>query len=134
MDENYQTTLPGTFAAGNVLQVHDLVDFVSQEAERLAHGVLRYMEKGCLPDCPLFIRTTNTISHIIPQKISGTQDVILSLRIRNPMDNLTITLRQNGVVIQQKPMQKALPSEMIQFKLSHQGLSAYDDLEVGAEC
>ncbi|MFR5731984.1 MAG: hypothetical protein ACLUD2_08535 [Clostridium sp.] len=36
VDENFQTTVPGVFAAGNVLHVHDLVDFVSMEAEELA--------------------------------------------------------------------------------------------------
>lgn len=39
VDEHYQTSVEGIFAAGNVLQVHDLVDFVSLEAESLADGV-----------------------------------------------------------------------------------------------
>ena len=46
VDEAYQTSVPGIFAAGNVLHVHDLVDFVSLEAERLADSVAAYLEHG----------------------------------------------------------------------------------------
>ena len=48
VDENFQTTVPGVFAAGNVLHVHDLVDFVSMEAEELADGAARYIQEGTL--------------------------------------------------------------------------------------
>ncbi|MEG1012122.1 MAG: FAD-dependent oxidoreductase [Ruthenibacterium sp.] len=134
VDENYQTNRPGIFAAGNVLQVHDLVDFVSQEAERLAHGVLRYLKAGALPFCPLTIRTDSTVSHTIPQRISATQDVVLSLRVRHPAENCRVIVRQNGCIVQQMPMKKALPAEMIQFCLNCKNLTADTDLEVSVEC
>jgi thioredoxin reductase len=51
VDEHYQTGVPGVFAAGNVLHVHDLVDFVSLEAERLADAVAVYAGAGGLPAC-----------------------------------------------------------------------------------
>ncbi len=130
VDEYYQTNLPGTFAAGNVLQVHDLVDFVSQEAERLADGVAAYVAEGALPVCALEIKTDAMVSHTIPQRISGTQDVVLSMRVRRPLDNCTITVRQNGEAIYTKKMKKALPAEMIQFKLLQSKLAPTGDLEV----
>ena len=133
VDENYQTSLPGTFAAGNVLQVHDLVDFVSQEAERLADGVVRYVREGSLPVCSLSILPDSTISHTIPQKISAEKDVILSLRVRRPMTDCTITVSQNGRTIQTKKMKKALPAEMIQFKLAHKNMDSTGDLEVSVQ-
>jgi len=49
VDEHYQTTVKGIFAAGNVLQVHDLVDFVSLEAERLAASVAAFLEHDDIP-------------------------------------------------------------------------------------
>lgn len=52
VDEHYQTSVEGIFAAGNVLQVHDLVDFVSLEAESLADGMVRYIRSGHLPTVP----------------------------------------------------------------------------------
>lgn len=48
VDEYFQTEKSGFFAAGNVLHVHDLVDFVSMEAEKLADGVAEYVENGSL--------------------------------------------------------------------------------------
>ena len=49
VDEYFQTDRPGIFAAGNVLHVHDLVDFVSMEAEKLADSAARYIKDGnCL--------------------------------------------------------------------------------------
>ena len=48
VDEHHQTTVPGIFAAGNVLQVHDLVDFVSAEAEELADSAAAYLQAGSL--------------------------------------------------------------------------------------
>ena len=44
VDENCQTGIPGIFACGNVLQVHDLVDYVSEEAERAGKGAVKFIE------------------------------------------------------------------------------------------
>ena len=53
VDEHYQTSIPGVFAAGNVLHVHDLVDFVSLEAEALADAAAELPEKRCpVPPAP----------------------------------------------------------------------------------
>ena len=46
VDEHCQTQIPGIFACGNVLQVHDLVDYVSEEAERAGLGAAQYVRSG----------------------------------------------------------------------------------------
>ena len=66
VDENFQTTVPGVFAAGNVLHVHDLVDFVSMEAEELADGAARYIKEGALPDCGLAITGDSMVGQLTP--------------------------------------------------------------------
>lgn len=133
VDEFYQTCVPGTFAAGNVLQVHDLVDFVSQEAERLADGAARYLRDGALPACPLRLAPGAGVGHTVPQRISGTRDVVLSLRVRRPMQDCTVTVRQNGRTIAAKKVRRALPAEMIQFTLRAGQLDAQGDVEVSAQ-
>lgn len=130
VDENYQTTVQGIFAAGNVLQVHDLVDFVSLEAESLADAVARYIRQGGLRSCPLRIRTDGNITHTVPQKISGESDFKLSLRVRKPMDHCTIEVVQKDRVILSRKMRRAIPAEMIQITVGADRLDAEGDLEV----
>ena len=133
VDEHYQTSIPGVFAAGNVLHVHDLVDFVSLEAERLADWTARYVREGTLPPCPLDVQAGNGVGHTIPQKISGTEDVRLSLRVRAPFRGGSIVVRQNGREVVRKPMKKALPAEMIWLEIPADRLDRQGDLEVCAE-
>ncbi len=136
VDEFYQTTVPGSFAAGNVLQVHDLVDYVSAEAERLAAGVASYLAAGTLPACPLAVNIVAgaPLGYTVPQRISGAQDVVFSMRVRRPMEHCTLTVCQNGAVIYSKKMKKALPAELIQFTLAKEKLAQTGDLEVNVTC
>lgn len=132
VDENYQTGVPGIFAAGNVLHVHDLVDFVSMESENLADSVTEYIQKGSLPVCGLQVHYDRNINNTVPQKVSGTRPFRLSLRVSHPMENVKILVRQNGEVIASKPMKKAIPAEMIQFDVK-KARAAAGDLEVSVE-
>ena len=133
VDEHYQTSLPGVFSAGNVLHVHDLVDFVSLEAERLADWTARYVREGTLSPCPLDVQAGNGVGHTIPKKISGTEDVRLSLRVRTPFRDGSIVVRQNGREVVRKPMKKAFPAEMIWLEIPADRLDRQGDLEVCAE-
>ncbi len=136
VDEYYQTNIAGSFAAGNVLQVHDLVDYVSQEAERLAAGVAQYLAAGSLPACPISVTIAAgaPIGYTVPQRISGGQNVTLSMRVRRPMQNCTLTVTQNGAAIYTKQMKKALPAELIQFVIAAEKLAPTGDLEVTVSC
>ncbi len=133
VDEFCQTGVPGIFAAGNVLHVHDLVDFVSLEAESLAAGAAEYLKNGSLPECPLEVVAGSDVGHVIPQRISGTRDFTLSLRVRRPLQNVSIVLKQDGKEILRKKMRKALPAEMIQLPVKAAKLSSTANLEVCVE-
>lgn len=133
VDENYQTEVPGIFAAGNVLHVHDLVDFVSMEAEALAKNAAEYVKNGSLAKCSLAVKAGNDVGHVIPQSFSGTKDFTLSLRVRRPLANATIVVRQGENVLLRKKMRKALPAEMIQLPIKASLLNTKDDMEVCVE-
>ena len=133
VDEHCQTGVPGIFAAGNVLHVHDLVDFVALEAEALADSAAEYLLTGSLPDCPLEVKAGNQVGHVIPQRISGTRAFTLSLRVRQPLTNVSIVVRQGGTEILRKKMRKALPAEMIQLPIRAEKLSQDADMEVYVE-
>ncbi len=110
VDEHYQTTVPGIFSAGNVLHVHDLVDFVSLEAEALADSVLRYCDGG-LPPSPVEV-SGEGCGQLVPQRISGQTEVTISFRPRRPMRGCTVSAVQDGEVIASRRIPRANPAEM----------------------
>ena len=134
VDQYFQTAVPGVFAAGNVLHVHDLVDFVSLEAENLAEGAACYVREGCLPFCPLAVKAGDGVNHAIPQRISGDQDFKLSLRVSRPVRDCRIVVRQGERETAALKMKKAIPAEMIQIPVKAENLEKTGDLEVKVEC
>ena len=130
IDENYQTSVEGIFVAGNVLHVHDLVDFVSLEGERLAIQVTKYINNEVIEKCSINIDRDNNIGHTIPQKISGKNDFVLSMRVRKPLKNPTIEIIQDDKVIKSVKMKKAIPAEMIQIKVSKDDIKSNSNLRV----
>lgn len=134
VDENYQTSVEGIFAAGNVLQVHDLVDFVSLEAENMAEAVIAYIKENSLTSCSLKVETDGSILYTVPQRISATKDFKLYFRVRRPMKDCEIQLRQNDKIIKTIKKKKALPAEMIQIPVSCSKLVPDANLEVVIQC
>ena len=129
VDEYLQTSVPGIFAAGNVLHVHDLVDFVSLEAEKMADSVLRYLE-GQLPGCEIAVETDGSIGYTVPQKISGETDVTLSFRPRRPMEKCRFEVWQGDKCIAKKRVPKALPAIMVHIDVKKSALVSQEPLKV----
>lgn len=129
VDEHHQTSTPGIFAAGNVLHVHDLVDFVSLEAEALAASVKQYLASG-LPACDIAVETDGSVSYTVPQKVSGRQDVTLSFRPRRPMQNCTFQVWQGGTCIAKKRVPKALPAVMVHIPVKAEAFVSDETLKV----
>lgn len=130
VNENYETSVDGIFVAGNVLHVHDLVDFVSLEAERLAVSVANYINNNKIPNCEINIVKDNNIGHTIPQKISGENDFVLSMRVRKPIKNAVIEILQDDNVVRTMKMKKAIPAEMIQVEINKDNIKSKSDLKV----
>ncbi|WP_331478062.1 NAD(P)/FAD-dependent oxidoreductase [Terrisporobacter hibernicus] len=130
VNENYETSVDGIFVAGNVLHVHDLVDFVSLEGERLATSVTNYINNNKLPKCEINIIKDNNIGHTIPQKISGENDFVLSMRVRKPIKNAVIEILQDDNIVRTIKMKKAIPAEMIQIKINRENIKSKSDLKV----
>ena len=70
---------------------------------------------------------------MIPQRISAARDFTLSLRVRRPMQNVSIVVRQGATEILRQKMRKALPAEMIQLPIKAEKLIASADMEVCVE-
>ena len=134
VDEHYQTSQDGFFAAGNVLHVHDLVDFVSLEAEKLAKSVAQYVKNSSLPPCPVPVKAGLGIRYALPQKISGLEDVTLSMRVNGPFHDCAVFVKQGNEVLACRQMKKALPAEMIQIHLPKNGIRGTEEIEVSVVC
>lgn len=134
VDEHFQTTVPGIFAAGNVLHVHDLVDFVSLEAEELARGVAGYLSEEGLADCPLAVTGNELVGQLIPGRISGREDVTVSFRVKRPTEACTIELCQGNHAVKTVKKRKTLPAEMIRIPVEAKLLKENEDLEVRVVC
>lgn len=130
VDENYQTNVAGVFAAGNVLHVHDLVDFVSLEAENLAGAVAEYLRNDSLPKCDIKVVPNPEIGYTVPQFVSGRKDVQLSLRVKRPFKDCIIEAVQENTVVGAIKLRKAVPAEMVRVPLDHKLLRSGRDLEV----
>ena len=130
VDDSLQTNVPGIFAAGNVLHVHDLVDFVSIEAEEVAAAVTEFLDKGELPVCDIPVTYDGTVGQLIPQRVSGKKDFKISLRVKKPFGKCDVIVKQGDEVIAKKHMLKAIPAEMVQLTVNADKLKGNGRIEV----
>lgn len=117
VDQHRETDIPGIFAAGNVVHVHDLVDFVSEEAEiagKYAALKARESERQVVAD--VAVSAVDEVRTCVPQHIRATADgemIRLFMRVRKPMKNVRLSVKSGDTVLLTKPLQVAKPSEMI---------------------
>ena len=126
-----QTSVPGIFAAGNVLHVHDLVDFVSLEAEQTAGAITAYLA-GRLPACDIPVEPGEGLVYALPQRISAQQPTELCFRVRRPMRPCRVQAIQNGQVIAEKKFIRAIPAEMERLPLLPGALQGNQTVKVVA--
>ena len=114
VDENCQTLAEGVFACGNVLHVHDLVDYVSDEAERAGKGAAAYVKKGGASGDYISVQPGSGIRYVIPQNIHCNTDseVNLLMRVARPTGRVRITACQGETVLATATKLKTAPGEM----------------------
>lgn len=112
--QNRETLADGIFACGNVLHVHDLVDFVSEEAEIAGECAADYALNGGKEKDAVNCFAGENISYALPQKLDKNQDgnVKLFFRVRKALENCTVTLSVNGVSVLEKKKRIVRPGEM----------------------
>ena len=112
VDQNRQTSASGIFACGNVLHVHDLVDFVSNESETAGTSAAAYIKDELKSDMSAEIETDGKIRYTVPQRITENKDIAVYFRVSDVFRNVKINVRLNDKVIFSKKKQKAAPGEM----------------------
>lgn len=131
VDGSLQTSVPGIFACGNVLHVHDLVDHVSIEGEQAGRSAASFV-KGENPgrNCTVAVIPGNGIRYVVPQNISQENDITISMRVTVPFKGKRIVFRDSHNVIKSMKYLKLNPAEMVRIKLNASELAGIDKLEV----
>lgn len=123
VDENCQTQLPGIFACGNVLQVHDLVDYVSEEAERAGVGAVKFVNAQLEGQVRVTTKAGNGVRYVIPQSIrTDNQDVALFMRVTKPFGKVKFTVSCGEQVLAVAKKIKAAPGEMEKIMIKAEAL------------
>ena len=114
VDEMRQTDHPGVFACGNVLHVHDLVDFVTMEAQLAGEGAADFILNGKKETVYVNTTTGNGVRYIVPQRVNikNPNDVKLYFRVGRVFKNAKVVLEIDGSVISSRKKIKLAPGEM----------------------
>ncbi len=133
VDQDRQTSIPGIFACGNVLHVHDLVDFVSQEAEIAGKAAAEYIKGSQVDAISIAIKTDGKIRYTVPQRISQKKDITVYFRVSNIYRNVRIKVSDGDTVLLSKKKVKVAPGEMESITLKQEQLENAKELYFSME-
>lgn len=112
VDQDRQTSVEGIFACGNVLHVHDLVDFVSDEGEIAGKAAAKYLEEGLEKTIDVEIKTDGRVRYTVPQKITDKKDVAVYFRVADVYKNTCVKVYDGEKLLFKKKKIKFAPGEM----------------------
>lgn len=123
VDENNETTIPGIFACGNALHVHDLVDFVTREAYNAGKSAAKYLENGAVtPTGFITCRAVDGVRYTVPQRVgryeSIPQELKFFFRVDNNYKNVKIQLVCGDTVVKSVSKRSVAPGEMESLTLN----------------
>lgn len=139
VDESFETNIEGVYACGNVLHVHDLVDFVSEEAARAGDSAAGYIRgRKANPGTPIKVTTGYGVRYTVPSRIyreSVEEDIHLRFRVGGVYPASRITVKCGDKLIAKKAARIFVPSEMIDIRLTRADLDGIegDTIKVSVE-
>ena len=125
VSQDRETCIDGVFACGNVLHVHDLVDFVSEESETAGFYAANYVLNGEKEKRLIDVVPGKGISYVLPQKIDKnlSGNVKLYFRVNNSYRDCTLKIIVDGETVLSRKKRVMLPGEMETFILAEQLIS-----------
>ena len=134
VDEYRQTNRPGIFACGNVLQVHDLVDYVTAESQLAGEGAAKYiLSKGKSKNTKyISTKADHGVRYIVPQNINANtdQDVKLYFRVTDVFKGAKIVVTCGDKVLYSKKKPKLCPGEMENVLIKADEIHGLDKKEI----
>ena len=120
VDQSLQTGVPGIFACGNVLHVHDLADNVTCESERAGTAAAAYAlgtDAGTVPDCELTVSPAGIAGYALPGRITTVRLTKLNFRVRRPADAARVRILAGDKELFAGKVRPFKPSVMESFPL-----------------
>lgn len=120
VDQSLQTGVPGIFACGNVLHVHDLADNVTTESERAGATAAAYAMgagAGAVPDCELTVSPAGIAGYALPGRITAAALTKLNFRVRRPVNATCVRILADGEELFVGKVRAFKPSVMESFPL-----------------
>ena len=118
--DDLSTSIPGVFACGNVLHVHDLVDFVSQEAARAGENAARYLLEQRRERQTVRLTGKNGVRYTVPQYLDPEgmeESVTVRFRVGKPYQNADLAVYADGALLRRVHKRILTPGEMEQLTL-----------------
>ncbi len=119
VDEFRETEMPGVFSCGNVLHVHDLVDYVSEEAEIAGKGAVHFLrgETDEKLAKPIALSASDGVRYTVPQRITESGNVSVFFRVADVYKNAYITVKDGDTVLLRRKKTRLAPGEMERLEL-----------------
>jgi len=138
VDQNLQTGVPGIFACGNVLHVHDLADNVTTESERAGAAAATYaLGSGANvepdtagPGCQLTVSPAGIAGYALPGRITAVALTKLNFRVRRPVDAARVRILAGDKELFAGKVRPFKPSVMESFPLPTKVIQRAIDLGV----
>ena len=118
VDGERETEIPGVFACGNVLHVHDLVDYVSEEAVIAGRAAAKYISGDSEKKLNVALSTDGKVRYTVPQRITDANTLEVYFRVADVYRDVRVVVRDGERVLLSQKKQKLAPAEMEKVKLT----------------
>ena len=137
VNQYMETEIEGIFTAGNCLHVHDVVDFVSDEARLAGRSAALYLQnKINNNEKKIALKPGNGLSYVLPQFAleNSLEDIVIKFRVRKPVQDQIVWIKSGETVIMKVIKPVMIPSEMVMIKIAKEKLVGLnEDIVVSLE-
>ncbi len=135
VDNNLETCIPGVYACGNVLHVHDLVDYVSEEAGNAGRNAAKFVlsgEKAEGTERYIEMKTGKGVRYTVPRRVrpeTVDKDVLVRFRVDNVYKDIKLGIFIDGELVRSIKKRTVAPGEMEEIRIRREELDKFPGAE-----